>query len=149
MCTKHSKMSRASCCFEDEIVISGISGRFPNSDNVTEFSKNLYDKVDMVDDDERRWKHINPDIPIRFGKVKNLDKFDASFFGIHSNQAELMDPQGRVLLEHAYEAVLDAGISPKTFRESRTGVFIGCCQTESEDIRMYGKSVRAGMGLSG
>lgn len=35
---------------DDEIVISGISGRFPNSANVAEFANNLYNKVDMVDD---------------------------------------------------------------------------------------------------
>ena len=48
---------------DDEIVISGISGRFPNSNNIQEFSDNLYNKVDMVDDDERRWRHTNAEIP--------------------------------------------------------------------------------------
>lgn len=38
----------------DEIVISGISGRFPASDNIDHFADNLYNKIDMVDDDERR-----------------------------------------------------------------------------------------------
>lgn len=41
---------RALCDPQDEIVISGISGRFPNSANVAEFASNLYNKVDMVDD---------------------------------------------------------------------------------------------------
>jgi fatty acid synthase, animal type len=40
-------------------------------------------------------------------------------------KAHTMDPQCRMLLEHAYEAVLDAGINPKTLRGSRTGVFMG------------------------
>jgi hypothetical protein len=38
-----------------EVVISGLSGRFPESDNVDEFAQNLYNKVDMIVDDDRRW----------------------------------------------------------------------------------------------
>jgi fatty acid synthase, animal type len=78
---------------EDEIVISGISGRFPNSKNISDFGDNLYNKVDMVDDDEKRWRHTNPEIPKRMGKLHNLEKFDATFFGVHFKQAHTMDPQ--------------------------------------------------------
>ena len=39
-----------------EVVISGISGRFPESDNMTELKENLFNKKDMVTDDDRRWK---------------------------------------------------------------------------------------------
>jgi fatty acid synthase len=131
---------------EDEIVISGISGRFPNSANVAEFADNLYNAVDMVDDAETRWKHIDPEIPRRLGKTVNLGKFDAAFFSVHNRQATFMDPQCRCLLEHAYEAVLDAGVSPKSLRGSRTGVFIGCCFAESEAATFYEKSIKDGLG---
>ena len=40
---------------EDEIVISGISGRFPNSDDMRHFEENLMNKVDLISDDDRRW----------------------------------------------------------------------------------------------
>lgn len=40
----------------DEIVISGIGGRFPESRNVEILKKNLLDKKDLVTDDDRRWK---------------------------------------------------------------------------------------------
>jgi len=131
---------------DDEIIISGISGRFPNSANVTELAHNLYNKIDMVDNSEIRWKHIDPEIPQRLGKTVNLNKFDASFFSVHNRQAFSMDPQCRCLLEHAYEAVLDAGISPKTLRGSRTGVFIGCCFVETEGYMFYEKSIKDGLG---
>ncbi len=39
----------------DGIVISGIGGRFPESDTIDEFAKNLYNKVDMIVEDDRRW----------------------------------------------------------------------------------------------
>jgi hypothetical protein len=43
----------------EEIVISGIGGRFPESDTVDEFANNLYNKVDMIVDDDRRWPKGN------------------------------------------------------------------------------------------
>ncbi|CRK99510.1 CLUMA_CG012829, isoform A [Clunio marinus] len=133
---------------EDEIVISGIAGRFPNSNNVAEFEYNLYNKIDMVDDAETRWRHTFPDCPKRSGKLNNLNKFDTSFFGIHTTQADSLDPQCRTLLEHSYEAVLDAGINPKSLRGTRTGVYIGCCYCESEKFWIY-DHINDGMGISG
>lgn len=88
---------------ENDIVISGMSGRFPDSNNIKEFMQNLYSKVDMVDDDESRWKHFRDDVPRRFGKVRNLEKFDASFFSTLNKHANWTDPQMRILLEHSYE----------------------------------------------
>lgn len=48
-------------------------------------------------------------LPKRNGKLKDLSKFDASFFGVHPKQANTMDPQLRLLLEVSYEAILDGG----------------------------------------
>lgn len=134
---------------DDDIVISGISGRFPNSDNMAEFDFNLYNKIDMLDDDERRWRHTNPEIPKRSGKINNLEKFDASFFGVNFKQARCMDPQGRLVLEHAYEAILDSGTTPKSIRGSNTGVFIGVSFNETEKIWIYEKISKEGFGLTG
>lgn len=54
---KSTKRSyRPPCEPNEEIVISGIAGRFPESDNVEILKKNLFDKVDLVTDDDRRWK---------------------------------------------------------------------------------------------
>jgi fatty acid synthase len=39
----------------EDIVISGMGGRFPESDTVDEFAQNLYNKMDMIVDDDRRW----------------------------------------------------------------------------------------------
>lgn len=134
---------------EDEIVISGISGRYPNSKNISDFGHNLFNKIDMVDDDEKRWRHTNPEIPKRMGKLHSIEKFDATFFGVHFKQAHTMDPQCRLLLEHAYEAVLDAGVNPKSLRGSRTGVFMGACFAESEKTWFYEKVSSGGFGITG
>lgn len=133
----------------EEIVVSGISGRFPKSNNVREFAENLYSKTDMVDDTETRWKHFHPDVPVRTGKIGNLEKFDASFFSIHHRLANSTDPQARILLEHSYEAILDAGISPQTLVGSRTGVFIGCSNSDSKDMFLFKIPTRDGHAITG
>lgn len=81
----------------------------------------------------------HPDIPQRTGKINSIGKFDALFFGVHFKQAQTMDPMCRMLLEHAYEAIIDAGINPKQLRGSRTGVFIGASFSESEKTWFYEK----------
>lgn len=135
--------------FDDDIVISGVSGKFPNSDNMNEYAFNLFNKVDMLDDKETRWRHTNPEIPRRTGKINNLEKFDASFFGVNFKQARCMDPNSRILLEHAFEAVLDAGINPKSLRGSNTGVFVGTSFNESEKVWIYEKISKEGFGVTG
>ncbi|XP_017769918.1 PREDICTED: fatty acid synthase-like [Nicrophorus vespilloides] len=133
----------------EEIVIAGISGRFPKSDNVKEYKENLMNKVDMCDDDERRWKHTDPEIPKLSGKINQPEKFDTGFFGVHRMQADEMDPIIRISLESAFEAFVDAGMSPEDVKGSRTGVFVGSCNSESEVINCYNNLKPKGYSLVG
>nr|QCW07586.1 fatty acid synthase 6 [Blattella germanica] len=106
----------------DDIVIAGVSGRFPESENVEEFMENLYGGVNMVVENDRRW-------PIGFcnlpgcATLKDASKFDASYFGVPPKLVNYMDPQLRIILELTYEAILDAGINPAEIRGSKTGVY--------------------------
>ncbi|EAT46627.1 AAEL002237-PA [Aedes aegypti] len=127
-----SAVNLGSVQLDECVVLSGISGRFPQSDNMRQFAENLYDKRDLVDDKETRWPHTMPEIPRRSGKINNLDKFDREFFGVSRNQCNAMDSQLRLLLEHAYEAIVDSGTNPETVRGSKTGVFVGVCFSETE-----------------
>jgi fatty acid synthase, animal type len=110
---------------EDEIVISGISGRFPKSNNVDELASNLFNSVDMTDDDEPRWDSSDPNLPRWHGKIDNIEAFDNAFFQYTPKFAEVAGPQLRILLEHSYEAFIDAGENLKQFKNSKTGVFVG------------------------
>nr|AKG51661.1 fatty acid synthase [Oryzias sinensis] len=115
----------------EEIVVAGMSGRLPESNNLEEFWENLIGGVDMVTEDDRRWKPGLYGLPKRNGKLKDISRFDAAFFGVHPKQANTMDPQLRLMLEVAYEAIVDGGINPGTLRGSKTGVYIGVSGSEA------------------
>src|SRR3984893_3932317 len=59
-----------------------------------------------------------------------IDAFDADFFEVSSREAVKMDPQERLLLEVAWEALEHAGIPPGSLRRSQTGVFAGACYAD-------------------
>ncbi|CAG2101324.1 unnamed protein product [Medioppia subpectinata] len=107
----------------DDVMITGMSGRFPMSDTIDEFARNLYEGRDLITDDHNRWPKdlfgINP----RMGAIGSCDRFDAAFFG--QLGADLMDPQLRMLLEVVYEAIVDAGLQPQQMRGTNTGVYVG------------------------
>ncbi|KAK9875963.1 hypothetical protein WA026_011065 [Henosepilachna vigintioctopunctata] len=121
----------------EEVCISGISGAFPNSINMEHFKENLFNKVDMVSDDERRWDKFHPEIPQRTGKIYNAEKFDPGFFGLHYRHVASMDPMMRLLLEKCIECVIDAGFNPSELEGSKTGIYLGVCFGESEREIFY------------
>ncbi|KAH3871939.1 hypothetical protein DPMN_035154, partial [Dreissena polymorpha] len=132
-----------------QVVISGVSCRLPQSANMEEFTDNLMNGVDMVTEDDSRWTPGLYGLPRRSGKLKNLSKFDAAFFGVHPKQANSMDPQLRLLLEVTYEAIVDAGVNPDTVRGSRTGVFIGASASESHEAWSADPEAAPGYSMTG
>nr|XP_037286078.1 fatty acid synthase-like [Rhipicephalus microplus] len=118
---------------EDNIVISGFSAYFPQADHLVEFKEKLYAGVDMVTEDDLRWPPGHLGLPTRHGKIRDLSRFDAQFFSTHPKQAQLLDPQIRLLLETSYEAIVDAGYDPESLRGRPIGVFIGVSTSETSD----------------
>lgn len=133
----------------EDVVITGISGRFPESNSIEEFKQQLFDGVDLVTDDERRWPAGLHGLPTRTGKLKDIQYFDATFFGVHAKQANVMDPQLRLLLELTHEAIVDAGISPAEVKGSKTGVFVGVSDSESSEYWTADPDQINGYGLTG
>ncbi|GFY63851.1 fatty acid synthase [Trichonephila inaurata madagascariensis] len=132
-----------------EIIISGISGRFPESDSVAEFSQNLYNKVDLLTENDKRWEPGLYGLPKKMGTIKNVNKFDNQFFGVHNKQAHMLDPQARILLESTYEAIVDAGYDPEELRGKNIGVYIGNCSSESDEFFCRDAKKINGYGMTG
>ncbi|KAL0101011.1 hypothetical protein PUN28_019432 [Cardiocondyla obscurior] len=70
-------------------------------------------------------------MPHRIGTVNNINKFDAQFFDFSTTEGHLMDPGLRMLLEHTYEAIVDAGMNPKELQGTRTSVLTAISIPES------------------
>uniref|UniRef100_A0A913I721 Fatty acid synthase n=1 Tax=Strongyloides stercoralis TaxID=6248 RepID=A0A913I721_STRER len=134
---------------QDDIVITGVSGRFPKSENMAEFEQHLYAGDDLITEDDLRWTPGLFGLPNRHGKIKDLKKFDAQYFGVTPKQANFMDPQSRLLLECVGEAMLDAGINPKDLRGTKTGVFVGCSASETSGALTQDPETVTGYTLTG
>jgi fatty acid synthase, animal type len=119
------------------IFIGGYSCRLPESDNPEEFWEHLVQGHDLVSCDDRRWTPEIYPTPARFGKLKDIERFDAQFFGVHPQQARKMDPQLRLLQEVSYEAILDAGYSPRALKGQKTGVFVGALPSDADKNFSY------------
>ncbi|GAA1903115.1 hypothetical protein GCM10009716_11300 [Streptomyces sodiiphilus] len=121
---------------DDPVAIVGMSGRFARSPDLTTWWRHLRDGVHLVEEipaERFDWREVYGDphrtpgkVNSRWGSfIQGVDRFDADFFGMTPLEAELMDPQQRIMLETAWRAVEDAGHRPAGLRGSRTGVFIG------------------------
>ncbi|WP_164783988.1 non-ribosomal peptide synthetase/type I polyketide synthase [Mesorhizobium sp. M5C.F.Cr.IN.023.01.1.1] len=116
------------------VAIIGMAGRFPGAENVDQFWKNLVDGIESIADlDEQTLRESGVD-PNTFGKpnyvrreavISGVDLFDAAFFGFSPKEAAWMDPQQRILLETAYQALDHAGYGSRENAEGRVGVFAG------------------------
>ncbi|MFI8854775.1 SDR family NAD(P)-dependent oxidoreductase [Streptomyces sp. NPDC053499] len=67
------------------------------------------------------------------GYLKQVAGFDADFFGVSGREADALDPQHRLLLEVAWEALEHAGLPPDRLSESATGVFTGLSYNDYMD----------------
>ncbi|KAL3221900.1 hypothetical protein MRX96_029108 [Rhipicephalus microplus] len=116
---------------EDDVVITGFSAYFPQADHLVEFKEKLYAGVELATEDFSRWPPGYNGMPRVHGKIKDLSRFDANFFSTYPKQADVTDPQLRLLLETSYEAIMDSGYDPEMLRKRKIGVFVGNSVAES------------------
>ncbi|WP_419194452.1 HAD-IIIC family phosphatase [Novipirellula herctigrandis] len=117
----------------DGIAVIGMAGRFPGADNVAQFWENLINGVNSITEISDEELNLPPDSPLRkhpglvrkAATVNDADKFDARFFGIFPKEAQVMDPQHRLMLETCWHALEDAGYCPDAV-DASVGVFAGC-----------------------
>jgi acyl transferase domain-containing protein len=116
-----------------EVAVIGMAGRFPGAESVEAFWRNLRSGVESIRDlseDELRAAGVDaeiladPRLVRRAADLQDADLFDAGLFGFTPREAELMDPQFRVLLEDAWAALENAGYLSER-HDARVGVFAG------------------------
>ncbi|KAI4475954.1 hypothetical protein M0802_014968 [Mischocyttarus mexicanus] len=135
---------------EDEaIVISGVSGKFPNSNNVDELIENLLNSVDCISENHTRWSKEYRKVPRRIGTIPEITKFENISFGISTKLAKMMKPLSRLLTTSVIEAIFDAGLNPFEMREMNIGVFASLSYQESDRNIIYEKYEPYGLGLLG
>src|SRR3569832_1705818 len=116
-----------------EIAVIGMSGRFPGAKDLEQFWQNLCDggeSIKFFTNEELLAKGVDagmlddPNYVKAEAVLDDIEMFDASFFGFTPREASLIDPQHRLFLEHAWEALEKAGYAVGE-RNLRTGVYAG------------------------
>lgn len=116
----------------DGIAIIGMSGRFPGARNIEEFWTNLSNGVESISffpgeelgDAAASAAQDDPSYVAAGALLEGADLFDGSFFGLSPREAELTDPQQRIFLECASEALENAGYDSQRY-EGLVGVYAG------------------------
>jgi acyl transferase domain-containing protein len=134
----------------EPVAIIGLGCRFPGADSVQSFWQLLRDGTDAIAEiPPDRWdvEAFYDPVPGTPGKMstrwggflEQVDQFDPGFFGISPREVERMDPQQRLVLEVAWEALENAGIAPEALSGTQTGVFMGIgnydyCRLLTQDL---------------
>ena len=127
------RSSRKAAAGSSDIAVIGMSCRFPGAKNIDEFWKNLCDGVESISffsDEEIIATGADPELVKKLNYVKakpilsDIEYFDADFFNYSNREAELMDPQHRLLLECAWESLEASGYNPLTY-EGDIGIYAG------------------------
>jgi microcystin synthetase protein McyG len=126
---------------EEPIAVIGIGCRFPGAGDPEAFWDMLENGREGIREvPASRWPvddYFDPD-PDAAGKMSTrkggfldeIDRFDPAFFGIAPREAIALDPQQRLLLEVSWEALENAGVAPSNLMGSRTGVYVGICNSD-------------------
>ncbi|KYC36603.1 beta-ketoacyl synthase [Scytonema hofmannii PCC 7110] len=117
----------------EEIAIIGIAGSFPKAKTLSEFWQNLRDGVEAIScfgDEELITSGIDlgvinePNYVKISAVLEDTEFFDAAFFSFNPREAEITDPQHRIFLECAWEALENAGYDSTRYT-SRIGIYAG------------------------
>src|SRR5579863_6555369 len=131
----------------DAIAVVGLACRFPGAPSVGAFWRNLLDAVDAVHDytdAELAAEGIEPELrgdPAHVkagGRLEGVADFDAEFFGMTALEAAQTDPQHRLFVETAWQALEDAGCDPVSY-PGTIGVFAGSSISRYFLFHLFGR----------
>ncbi|MFI8975116.1 SDR family NAD(P)-dependent oxidoreductase [Nocardia asteroides] len=124
----------------EPVAIIGMGCRFPGAADPDAFwnlLENGTDAIGIVPDDRfARWDGVDTSTArARIGGfLEEVGGLDLDFFGITADEAVKIDPQQRLILEVAWEALEDAGIDPFKLAGSDTGVFVGVSSSDYRSV---------------
>lgn len=129
----------------EPIAIIGMSGALPKSDTLEEFWQRIKNNESLVTEipkDRWNWEECygepdknNKKTKVKYGAFMNeVDKFDPMFFNIPGFDAELMDPQERLILEHVWKTMEDAGYKSEDISGTNTGIFVGVSAADYKEL---------------
>ncbi|RRS10215.1 SDR family NAD(P)-dependent oxidoreductase [Pseudoalteromonas sp. J010] len=126
----------------DQIAIIGAGCKFPgNINSLDDYWQALMAGKSVVEQDiEGSLETIHETLKgqshakLHGGLISDVDLFDAAFFNISKREAESMDPQQRLVLETAYQALEQSGYAGETKNTAAIGVFIGSAANEYADL---------------
>lgn len=110
-----------------EVAVVGVAGRFPQAKSADEFYRRLLDEKYLGIVPSKFKKEALPGnvwVP-KAGMLEDVEEFDHAFWHLSKEEATDMDPQQRLFLEVAYEALTDAGVKLSDINGGRTGIFVG------------------------
>ena len=132
------RKSRDRPSMPDPIAIIGVAGRYPQAPDLATFWRNLAEGRDCVGPlPETRRQQRPPGEPkgVQGGWLTDVAQFDSLFFNITPREAANMDPQERLFLEVAWQALENAGYHPATLPDHRrVGVFAGAVWTWYQNL---------------
>ncbi len=144
---------------DEPIAIVGMACRFPGASDPETFWRMVCAGIDATREvPAERWDAAgfydpDPEAPgttntRRGAFLERIDEFDPLFFGISPREAAEMDPQQRIMLELAWEALEDAGVPPRELAGTKAGVFFGVVWRDYAELhRAAGATVTSHTGV--
>lgn len=122
-----------------DIAIVGMSGQYGSAKDLNDFWEKIKGGESLIEEvPNDRWnidEHFSADQEVanktysKWGSfLRDIDKFDPLFFRISGKEAEGMDPQQRLFLEHCWKAFEDAAIVTDKLNGAKCGIYVGAGQ---------------------
>ncbi|KAL4229917.1 hypothetical protein ACF0H5_010308 [Mactra antiquata] len=145
---------------DSDIVIVGVGCKFPGANNLQEYWRVLSNGENHVKEIPKdRWNidafyDEDADAPgktyvRRAGFVDGIDEFDNRFYGINDEEAKLIDPQQRLVLDCTQMALEDGGITRKDIEKTNTSVYIGSMTDDYKGHVMDDNTIASAYSVTG
>ncbi|MGR8931280.1 MAG: amino acid adenylation domain-containing protein [Gammaproteobacteria bacterium] len=143
--TSNGRMPSRCSSVKEDIAVIGMSGIFPDAEDLEVFWNNLITGVDPITEiPPQRWiwqdyygdtfGAANKMNSKWGGFIPDVDQFDYGFFGLSENEALYMDPQQRLFLQTVWKTIEDGGYQVSALKKETVGVFVGVEFCDYKDL---------------